>query len=227
MSILDRFEQRVSRLISGAFSKVGSAEVEPVEIAAALTHEITDRAVIVGQGRTVVPNDFTVYLSTPDFQRLNTFSSALLTEFASVIREQVAEQRYLTLGTVEVRFELAEDLEEGLFRIDAEVKEEFGQQTNWTDAATHRGPRVSIDGFVHTLTLQRTTFGRGSDADIKIEDPGASRHHCEIRLTNPPRLVDLGSTNGTWVRGQRVSEVELTGDVDFTIGNTVIQFRLR
>ncbi|MEY3278282.1 MAG: hypothetical protein RLZZ426_768, partial [Actinomycetota bacterium] len=44
MGILDRFEQRVDRLVNGAFAKAFSAEVQPVEIAAALQSEVDDRA---------------------------------------------------------------------------------------------------------------------------------------------------------------------------------------
>jgi pSer/pThr/pTyr-binding forkhead associated (FHA) protein len=84
-----------------------------------------------------------------------------------------------------------------------------------------------IDGFAHPLTRQRTTLGRGTDADIRIDDNGVSRRHCEIELTSPAVLRDLGSTNGTWVQGQRVSEVTLNTDVDINIGSTTVQFRMR
>jgi pSer/pThr/pTyr-binding forkhead associated (FHA) protein len=46
-------------------------------------------------------------------------------------------------------------------------------------------------------------------------------------MTNPIMLRDLGSTNGTWVKGFKISEMELKGDVDITLGDSVIQFRFR
>ena len=46
-----------------------------------------------------------------------------------------------------------------------------------------------------------TRLGRGSDTDIRIEDPGASRHHCEIVLGHRVTVRDLSSTNGTFVNG--------------------------
>ena len=43
----------------------------------------------------------------------------------------------------------------------------------------------------------------------------------------PPILRDLQSTNGTWVGGDRIIEMELSSDTDITVGSTVIQFRMR
>ena len=227
MGVLDRFEQRLDRLVSGAFAKLTPTEVQPLEIAAALTTETTDRAVLVGPGRTVVPNRFLVELSSEDFERLTPHSDTLLSELAGVVREHIAEQRYLALGHVQVEFSLDPTLASGLFRVTAEVHDEAAADDHWSAAAVQQGPQVVIDGFVHALTSSRTVFGRGSDADIRVEDAGVSRRHCEVRLSVPPVLVDLGSTNGTWVKGERVREFQLAADTDFTIGNTVIQFRIR
>ena len=49
-------------------------------------------------------------------------------------------------------------------------------------------------------------IGRGGDADIILEDTGVSRHHLELRTETDTSLVatDLGSTNGTYVDGERI-----------------------
>lgn len=227
MGILDRFEQRVDRLVNGAFAKAFEAEVQPVELAAALQTETTDRAVIIGSGRTVVPNQFTIDLAPVDFQRLNEFGAALCSELAASVREHIAEQRYTALGQVSVAFELDESLTTGLFRVTGEVRDDGGQDDDIAVAANTRGPHVVIDGFSHSITRQHTVLGRGAEADIRVDDPSVSRKHCEIVLSSPIRLVDLGSTNGTWVRGERVSSFDLTEDVDLTLGAVTIQFRLR
>lgn len=227
MGILERFEQRVDRLVNGAFARAFAAEVQPIEIAAALTNEATDRAVIMGAGRTVVPNFFQVELSPADYDRLTAFAEQLRTELAAVLREHVSEQRYTTLGQVKVDFALDESLATGLFRVSAEVRDELTPAETAATTSTRRGPHLVIDGYSHPLTRQRTVLGRGSDADIRIEDNGVSRHHCEILLSVPPKLVDLGSTNGTWVHGQRVTEIALNEDLDIALGNVVVQFRSR
>ena len=227
MGILDRFEQRVDRLVNGAFAKAFSAEVQPVEIAAALQSEVDDRAIIVGAGRTVVPNSFIIDLSSPDFQRLNSYAAPLKIELEGVLREHITEQRYTTLGLVSVNFELDPELATGVFRINAEARDSGGVAVDQVEIATRRGPHVVIDGFSHPLTRQKTVLGRGTDADIRIDDNGVSRKHCEIVLSSPPMVRDLSSTNGTWVQGQRITELNVTSDVDINIGSTTIQFRMR
>src|SRR5437868_8923552 len=52
------------------------------------------------------------------------------------------------------------------------------------------------------------TLGRGDDADIKLDDTAASRRHAILHLGTPVRLEDLGSSNGTIVRGQRLQAKE-------------------
>ncbi len=226
MGILDRFEQRVDRLVNGLFARAFETEVEPVEVASALTSELDDRAVIIGAGRTVVPNFFVVELSTPDFERLNSIGHLLTDEFASVIREHVTEQRYVTLGDVSVQLAEDPDLMVGVFRIIAEVKDQTGAPVERIEiAATRRGAHVLINGYSHPLTRQKTVIGRAADADIPVQDTGASRHHCEIEMGATPVLRDLSSTNGTWVGQQRITEIPLTQDVDFVVGTTTIQFR--
>ena len=84
-----------------------------------------------------------------------------------------------------------------------------------------------VNGFVHPLTRHTTRIGRGTDVDIRIDDAAVSRHHAEIVLSSPIVLRDLGSTNGTWVHGERVTEVALNEDVDFALGNVIVQFRSR
>src|SRR5687767_5080289 len=51
-------------------------------------------------------------------------------------------------------------------------------------------------------------LGRGDDADIKLDDSAASRRHAILHLGSVVRLEDLGSANGTTVRGRVLSAKE-------------------
>lgn len=58
-----------------------------------------------------------------------------------------------------------------------------------------------------SMTLSKTTLiGRASDCDIKLKSDLVSRHHCKIFLTESVALVhDLGSSNGTFIDGKKVT----------------------
>lgn len=54
--------------------------------------------------------------------------------------------------------------------------------------------------------LNELTIGREPDNAIRIQDPLASRHHALVRkLGGRTQVVDLGSSNGTYVNGRRIS----------------------
>ena len=89
--------------------------------------------------------------------------------------------------------------------------------------------RCSIwDGGDVTLDQRVIVIGRSSDCDIVVDDPNVSRRHAEVRrIGDGYSLVDLGSTNGTEVNGQRIRETALmNGDV-IAVGTTRITFERR
>jgi len=81
-------------------------------------------------------------------------------------------------------------------------------------------------GTVHKLTKARVILGR-DDADIPVNDPEISRHHCMLEVRESyANLKDLDSTNGTFYEEERVRAAMLQNEAEFRIGNTVIRFTL-
>ena len=90
-------------------------------------------------------------------------------------------------------------------------------------------PWLEIDHDRYPLIGALTFIGRDALADVILDDPGISRRHSEIRVTNDgPHLVtsirDLGSTNGTFVNGERITSTRLTSGDRLTVGRTTIVF---
>jgi hypothetical protein len=82
-------------------------------------------------------------------------------------------------------------------------------------------------GKSFTLKKGRTVIGR-KGADIPLDDPEISRHHCVIEVKDRfINLKDLDSTNGTFFDGERARAAVLQDDVTFRIGSSMIRLTFR
>jgi Protein of unknown function (DUF3662)/FHA domain len=246
VGVLQRFEHRLEGMVEGAFARAFKSELQPVEVASAIQREMDDRAAIVAQGRTLVPNDFVVEVAEDDYARLDVYADSLGIELATLAREYAKEQGYSFVGPVRMRFEGVRDLTTGTFRIlsgvirgttveDGEIRRPASDVPQPSGAFLGNprllvsGPEAGPDGGTqrtYEISTPLIILGRGTDCDLRLVDPGVSRHHAEIRVEDGEVvLVDLGSTNGTFVNGQPVRRVTLTDGTRVTLGRTTLIFR--
>ena len=224
VGVLDRFEKGVERVVNTAFSKVFRSELKPVELASALRREVDDRAAVVDRDRTVVPNEFIIELSEGDFSQVEGWGAETMAdEFAANVTDYASSQHYAFAGPVTVTFEEHPDLDAGRFRLRSRTARGATAPASANPSARH--PLVDIDGQRYLLTGPVTVIGRGSEADIVVDDPGVSRKHLEIQIT-PDGVIatDLGSTNGLFVEGHQVPAATLLDGNSLTIGRTRIMF---
>jgi len=227
---LNRFEQRLEHMVTGAFARAFRSAVQPMEIAAALQREVDNSAQILSRERRIAPNNFQIDLSVTDFDRLSTYGEALSRELAAMLHEHAAEQHYLFAGPVKLNFTRADDLSTGRFRIRSEASAAVtpGPGQRVTDTAMSRAPMfLEVNGVRHPLGPPGLVIGRGTNADLRVDDPGVSRRHVEFRVeegSGSPvvSVLDLGSTNGTTVNGQRVQQSALRDGSVVQIGATRI-----
>ena len=78
------------------------------------------------------------------------------------------------------------------------------------------------------LPKQNNIIGRAVDADIVVADRLTSRGHAAISRNTSNgdwQIKDLQSRNGTWVDGQRITEISLQPEMSIRIGTTEFIFR--
>ncbi|MBC9820265.1 DUF3662 and FHA domain-containing protein [Terrabacter sp. MAHUQ-38] len=254
MGIINRVEHGLAKAVHGAFAKAFKSEVQPVEIASAIRRAMDDRAALLGHGRAMVPNLYTIELSQTDYERLGDYEEDLSDDLVAAAQEHADSQGYQPGGPLEVELVEGEGLETGVFRVRPATAKQAGRESAHAPAAPRphastgtavdeappqrpaprsnpsARPWLDIAGDRYPLLGSLTTLGRDETADIVIDDPGVSRRHSEIRVTTDgPHLVtsirDLNSTNGTFVNGERVSSQRLQDGDRLTIGRTSATFR--
>lgn len=232
MGLLQRFEDRLEQMVAGAFAKAFRSAVQPVEIAAALQREVDNSAQILSRNRRLVPNQFHVELSAQDHARLAPYSSTLVQELTEMLRDHAHDQSYVFTGPISISFDERDDLTTGRFRVRSAALAQVTPERNVTDTAVRRASVIlEVNGMRHPLEPPGLVVGRGTDADLRINDPGISRRHAEIRVHGGDSsdtvvsAVDLGSTNGMLVDGSRVQQARLSDGSTVKIGNTTMTVR--
>ena len=226
MSGLQKFEQRLEQLISGAFAKAFRSEVKSVEIVAALQREIDNNAQVLSRQRRLVPNDFFVELSASDLGKLESYGPHLKEELKRQLMDHAEVQGFVFPGRVTIQFGEAKDLTIGRFRVRSRAQAAVSGGDMSDTQVSRAQAFLAINGTRHPLH-GNVVVGRGTDADLRINDPGISRRHIEFRSKQAGEGVrievyDLGSTNGMLVNGQKMASATLDDGSQVRIGTTVI-----
>jgi DNA-binding winged helix-turn-helix (wHTH) protein len=109
-------------------------------------------------------------------------------------------------------------------------------ETTKTAVANEPAPedriRVSLideNGIEIELTARVSTIGRAADAEVRIDSSRVSRRHARIVIeASTATLEDLGSKNGTRLRGRRIDGAATLEDADeIQIGADLARFRVR
>jgi hypothetical protein len=117
VSLAQRFERRLEGLVGGAFARVFKGQVEPVEIGTALQREAADKRNVMGNGRVLSPNRYRVTLSPSDHDRLAPWENQLTNSLAELVQEYLDENRWETIGDVEVYLARDDQLHTGVFGV--------------------------------------------------------------------------------------------------------------
>lgn len=87
---------------------------------------------------------------------------------------------------------------------------------------------INITSTLHEIIPVRdgkSTIGRESDNDIQLLDESVSRHHAHLsNMPNICEIADDGSSNGTFLNGNRIESATLRNGDELKIGDTVLRF---
>lgn len=207
MGVFDDLERKLEGVVNGAFARAFKGDVQPVEITARLQRELDAEAQLLSRDRKLVPNDFTVGLSSHDYDRLTPYSRTLNAEIIPQLRDYAANAGYLFNGPVTIAYELDVSLPVGRFTVVSQAV--AAAATPATTTAIRRAALVlEVNGIRHPLSPRihhRTRHGRRRahqrSGRLPVARPGERpRRQRRPRIT----IEDMGSTNGIVVDGRRV-----------------------
>jgi hypothetical protein len=215
---MQSLERRLERMVEGVFSRRARNSIRPIELGRRLIREMDDQRSVDVKGRRIVPNDFEFHLSPDDHAGFADIETALRTELVEAAREYARDEGYHFMGPVAVDLRVDDSLKPGRFGIVSQLKQAPG--------GSLVGSLVLPSGERVALRTGSTVIGRMSECDVTVNDTNVSRRHAEVRTSGTSHVVvDLGSTNGTLVNGQRVVSERLIADGDIiSVGSTHLRF---
>jgi hypothetical protein len=220
MGLADEFERRLEQVVEGFFSKAFRSKLEPAEIGRRLLREM-EGGRMVSVEAVYVPNRYTVGLSTTDHERFHGLIPELEKRFRGLLREAAQDRRWKLPGQLIVAFNRDESVKEGKFSVQAAHDSTAEPAADASVAQL----RLVGDSKDWSLDADRLVIGRQETCDIVVPDPNASRRHAEVAKRDDGWwIVDLESTNHTYVNGSLVKERRLHAGDRIRIGNTELDY---
>ena len=224
MGVFDRAEKRIGAAVDKVFARAFKGDVQPVEIAAGIQRELDAEAKLLSRDKRLVPNEFIVFLSEHDHARLFPYSKTINSEIIPDLRDHAKERSYVFNGPISITYDLDNSLPTGQFKVASEAVAREASQPTYSKRPA-KALVIEVSGVRHPLVPPGLVVGRGSEADLRLNDPGISRRHALITVTGTSEapkvsIEDLGSTNGIVVDGSRVNQARLRDGSRIEIGNT-------
>ncbi|MBV9439819.1 MAG: DUF3662 domain-containing protein [Candidatus Eremiobacteraeota bacterium] len=199
MNVFARIETACARVVEDAFARVFPSALDPAQIGR--------RLVATAQAS---PTDlYLVRVHPVDYARLAADRDFLERRWSAMLREALPER-----GEGDVRVVLDEDgdIVAGSLAIEAVFDDERPA------LALERG-----DGTRVALS-EGLTIGRDRTNGLALRDPRVSRQHARIAADRTGwRIVDLGSSNGTYIDGARVKSAALSAGHVVSVGDSLLR----
>lgn len=180
----------------------------------------------VSVGAVYVPNSYLIHLGTEDFARFEGLLPTLQEEFGSLLSRSAAERRWHFPGPLVVDFVADPALASGRFEVvadhDADAVAPAPPPSTERDVLRLVGSQPPKEW---ALASGRLIMGRLPACEISLNDANASRQHAElVKRDDGWWIVDLDSTNGTFVNGSLVKERRLVPGDRIQVGSSKLEF---
>ena len=222
--MLARFERALERIVEGSVAGVFRLRVQPAEIGRRLERAMLDGRV-TSVGTSLAPNVYEVRLHPEDAASFTSWEQALCREMETWLAELAFARGLSTVGPIRVR--LVEDASVGRRSVQAEGRFDPGAVPTEKSLRSDRDRSqplrlLPIDPGMPQVALVSSPVrvGRAADNDLVLPDPEVSRHHAQLEPDGQGwRVIDLGSTNGTWVNGVRLNAGAITAGDEVAFGS--------
>ena len=214
MGLLDKLEKSIEKVVRKPFNATFKSLLDPIEIASQIKSSM-DNQVSLEQEQKLVAHRYQLLVSEKDFEALSADQLNLDRRLTEMVTEHLKQKNYATIDDLRFILGKSEKLSVG----DLEI--------NITESETdvYWQPFIEFDEQKIPLPKGRTRVGRGSEADVKVNDRTLSRIHLELLFNGEKAGVrDLGSTNGSFLNGQKFQEGPLVNGDIIACGNTEIKF---
>lgn len=251
MDFVRRLEDFFEKYIEGFFNARFSGGLQPVEIAKRLAREMeSDRT--VGISQVYVPNQYSVFLGSEDYERLTPYGQAIRDELALFVAAEAKRKGYTIVGKPIVDIFCDEAGGRGKFRVVSRYSEPlpeepereatgpvqisdtqvFGRMPPASRQASIAGLLTVVKGLDTGLQVdlgaERANIGRRESNELPLTDMNTSRLHAYVVYEDGGHaLYDAKSLNGTYVNNHRVTRKRLKAGDRIKVGNTVILYEVK
>jgi hypothetical protein len=219
---LDRLESRLQSLVESSAARLLPGDRTLYELSSRLMEVMLSGVEAGTEEGSQLPNLFIFYVHPEQAKSLQ--SDPILIDGLRQCLSETAHEIGLELpAPLALRFEPDSTLAKGEFHLQAVNSLQDISQTNDVIVPLEEisdeipaGAFLVVDG-VRIFPLERAVvnIGRRPDNHLVVDDPRVSRLHAQLRLAQGRYVIlDLDSSGGTWVNGQRVNRQALfPGDV--------------
>ena len=214
MGFLDKAERSIEAAVSSLFAKLSKAELQPVEVSQAVKNAMDTAANKAHSDRVLVPHHFLILVNHAELAR---FSPQILAAIKTEVVKHASSRSYRLTGEIELEIRADDKISRGNCRVGSAAVNDL---VTWQ-------PVLNFGGQRFALKTGTTSVGRDEEAEITVDDRGLSRVHFEVAFDGEIAAIrDLGSTNGTFVDGMRITELVLRSGSRISAGRTDFEFEM-